>query len=80
MLQLPLTDPGRLEQRTRVPLPEHAGLEYEFGHEEHHLWRIVALGNARDLGFTRAPIDAIAYVCAPLARQERATAQRSQVR
>ena len=66
MLQWSQIDRSRLGERTQIPLPqEGVGLGYEFEYEGQR-WRIVAFGNARDMGFGRSPSERSAYVCAPL--------------
>jgi hypothetical protein len=66
LLQWALVDRSRLDQRTQVPLPlEDVGLGYEFEHEGQR-WRMIAVGNARDIGFGRARAEGNAYVCCPV--------------
>ena len=57
---------GKLDERTEIMLPlAGIGLRHEFEHEGQR-WRIVAVGNARDIGFERAPSERSAFVCAPV--------------
>lgn len=66
LLQWSAVDRGKLDQRALLPLPsEGIALGNEFDLEGHR-WRIVAVGNARDLGFERVPAERSAYVCAPV--------------
>ena len=68
LLQWSQIDRSRLGERTQITLPqEGVGLGYEFAHDGQR-WRIVAVGNARDMGFGRAPSKRSAYVCAPVGR------------
>ena len=66
VLQWSMVDRGKLDQRTLLPLAlERVALGSEFELEGHR-WRMVAVGNARDLGFRRVPAERSAYVCAPI--------------
>lgn len=66
VLQWSMVDRRKLDQRTLLPLPsEGVGLGYEFELEGHR-WRIVAVGNARDMGFKGVRVERSAYVCAPV--------------
>ena len=63
-----MVDRSKLDQRTMLPLPlEGVGLGYEFELEGNR-WRIIAVGNARDLGFRRTQVERSAYVCVPVGR------------
>lgn len=66
LLQWSQLEGSRLDERTQISLPlAGIGLRHEFEHEGQR-WRIVAVGNARDIGFRRAPSERSAYVCAPI--------------
>ena len=66
VLQWSMVDRSKRDQRTLIPLPlERVALGSEFELEGHR-WRMVAVGNARDLGFRRVPAERSAYVCAPV--------------
>jgi hypothetical protein len=66
VLQWSMVDRSKLDQRTLLPLPlERVALGSEFDLEGQR-WRMVAVGNAKDLGFKRVPAERSAYVCAPV--------------
>ena len=66
VLQWSIADRSKLDQRMLLPLPlERVALGSEFDLEG-QCWRMVAVGNAKDLGFKRVPAERSAYVCAPV--------------
>ena len=66
VLQWSIADRSKLDQRMLLPLPlERVALGSEFDLEGQR-WRMVAVGNAKDLGFKRVPAERSAYVCAPV--------------